>query len=167
MMNARTGVAQAYQVNRSLFPMIRWLSVPRGEDANYFIQCDRKLNVLGPHGEEVKDRIDLWTACAPVAITTLSKQDNEETSSKHQEEDDERCLQNTFTGANRLMSDGRPKYINSSFIKQFLLRELSRNVPFHVTVADFNFLIHLQQNHKRYGLQSWEITRLGEHIFER
>ena len=48
MMNARTGVAQAYQVNRSLFPMIRWLSVPRGEDANYFIQCDRKLNVLSP-----------------------------------------------------------------------------------------------------------------------
>ena len=31
-------------------------------------------------------------------------------------------------------------------------------------MADFNFLVHLQQNHTRYGLQSWEITSLGENV---
>lgn len=162
-MNALNGVATAYQVNRNLFSMTTWLSVPRGEDSNFFIQCDRKLNVLGQYGEEIKDTIDLWTACVPVAITSLNDNEDEEDDGATSKQDEESMtLRNVFIGANRLMSNGHPKQIDASFIKRFLLQEVSQNVPFHDTVSDFNFLCHLHRNHNRYELKRWEITRLGE-----
>eukprot|EP00939_MAST-03C_sp_MAST-3C-sp1_P004913 g4913.t1 len=188
--DSRSGAAEAYQVNRNLFPLRREnvLEAPRGEEGIYTLKSSRKLNVLGQFGETISDCIDLWSTCVPVAITNLMRRPllspSSSSSSKVHEgsllstsgpsdsttsegEKRDLYLSRQFLGANRLTSRGRPKIIDSAYIKQFLLSAISRDVPFTTTMSDFNFLVHLAQNYRQYGLQKWEVPALASHVGRR